>query len=175
MQFKLSNLIGLLAVAGTALSLDVATSLDGYSALAHDIGLTAKSIELLNGFQTGQELVDGYHSLVKSENKGYSQAQDAQALSTDQQQAACNSFVTYASVLTDTLKITIGKHGVLEAVGIAYPIAAVLRGLEGTTDTIAYTLIADLAPSCGDSLKDTKSSLDKVMTKAINTFADGLA
>lgn len=54
MQFKLSNLIGLLAVAGTAVSVNVATSLDGYTSLAQDIGRTATSIDFFNSVQTGQ-------------------------------------------------------------------------------------------------------------------------
>ncbi|KAJ5549101.1 hypothetical protein N7513_006335 [Penicillium frequentans] len=174
MQFKLSNLCGLLALAGTALSVDVAASLDGYTTQAKDIGKFATSIDLLNSFQDGPRLVDDYKSLVDSETKDYSQPGRAQALPTDQQQAACNSFVNYASVLTDTLQTTIGKHGLLEVTGIASSVAAVLRNLEGSTDTIAFTLIYDLAPSCGDSLQDTKTSLDNVMQKAIDTYADGL-
>lgn len=76
MQFKLSNLIGLLAVAGTAVSVNVATSLDGYSALAKDLGDTANSINLLNSFQTGPVRKTGPRSIYKQEKHPLTQARD---------------------------------------------------------------------------------------------------
>ncbi|KAJ5645847.1 hypothetical protein N7490_002219 [Penicillium lividum] len=174
MQFKLSNLFGLLAVAGTALSIDVATSIDGYSALAKDVGKTASSITLVNGFETGQKLIKGYKSLIDSETNGYDESEDSQALATTQQQAACNSFVSCASVLTSTINTTVDKHGILEVFSSAYPVLELLRSLEGITDQIAYTLLSDLASSCGDGVKESKTSLDKVFTKAVDTFTKGI-
>lgn len=53
MQFKLSTLVGLLAVASPAFAVDVASTYDGYTALTQDVDKTVQSVTLVNVFQTG--------------------------------------------------------------------------------------------------------------------------
>ncbi|KAJ5655459.1 hypothetical protein N7507_007409 [Penicillium longicatenatum] len=174
MQFKLSNVFGLFVVANTALAVNVATSLDGYSALAKDVDTTAQKIQFIDSYETGpvrNTTSSKIHYLEqhKAENKGYQEFKGG-SVPTDEQQAACNSYTNFASVLTTTLKTTVGKHEIIEATGLTHQMAATLRSVESVTDAIGSTLIKDLLPSCGDSLKDTKKSLDKTLQDAIDAY-----
>ncbi|KAJ5635272.1 uncharacterized protein N7484_008585 [Penicillium longicatenatum] len=169
MQFKLSNVFGLFVVANTALTVNVATSLDGYSALAKDVDTTAQKIQFIDSYETGPQTINAYYKLDKAENKGYQEFKGG-SVPTDEQQAACNSYTNFASVLTTTLKTTVGKHEIIEATGLTHQMAATLRSVESVTDEIGSTLIKDLLPSCGDSLKNTKKSLDKTLQDAIDAY-----
>ena len=71
------------------------------------------------------------------------------------------------------LATVIGKHGILEITGVAYPMAAVLRGVEGVVDEIAFTLIGEV-PACAAKAKAQKQNLDKSLQKSIDTYAGGL-
>lgn len=71
------------------------------------------------------------------------------------------------------LATVIGKHGILEATGVAYQMAAVLRGVEGVVDEIAFTLIAEV-PHCASKADAEKKKLDMSLQKSIDTYANGL-
>ena len=51
--------------------------------------------------------------------------------------------------------------------------AAVLRGVEGVVDEIAFTLIAEV-PHCAAKATEKKKALDKSLAKSIDTYANGL-
>jgi hypothetical protein len=67
----------------------------------------------------------------------------------------------------------IGKHGILEVTGVAYQMAAVLRGVEGVVDEIAFTLIGEV-PDCAVQAQAGKKNLDTSLQKSIDTYSQGL-
>lgn len=114
MQFKLSTIVGLLAVTSPALAVDVVSSIDGFTVLAKDVQTTANSIELTNALSKisvslptyisqsftlytnheSKETIDRLYLLNNAESfeKNRRLAVVGETLAANQQQAACNSF-----------------------------------------------------------------------------------
>ncbi|KAJ5089485.1 hypothetical protein N7532_008169 [Penicillium argentinense] len=175
MQFKLSTIVGLLAVASPALAVDAVSRIDGFTVLAKDVQTTANSIELTNALSKASDTIDRFYKLHNAERLAKNDlARKGEALAADQQQAACNSFTNYASAATDMLNTVKEKQVDVELVGKGYQMAAHLRALEGVNDDFADLLTELLAPSCGSSLADTIKDLDKLLTSTKKAYTYGL-
>ncbi|KAJ5761683.1 hypothetical protein N7533_003722 [Penicillium manginii] len=176
MQFKLSTIVGLLAVASPALAVDAASRIDGFTVLAKDVQTTANSIEVSNALSKTSDTIDRFYLLSNAEKIAKDRLLDKgeEALAADQQQAACNSFTNYASAATDMLNTVKEKHVDVELVGKGYQMAAHLRALERANDDFADLLTEILAPSCGSSLADTIKDLDKLLASTKKTYTWGL-
>lgn len=114
MQFKLSTIVGLLAIASPVLASDAAIGqIDKFAALAKDVQTTANSIEATNALEkstvgspthtsqwltsyTNHELkdtIDRFYLLNNAERSASKRfSEEGQAVAADKQQAACNSF-----------------------------------------------------------------------------------
>ncbi|KAJ6000872.1 hypothetical protein N7481_001281 [Penicillium waksmanii] len=175
MQFKLSTIVGLLAVASPALAVDAVSRIDGFTVLAKDVQTTANSIELTNALSKASDTIDRFYLLHNAERVATNDlVRKGEALAADQQQAACNSFTNYASAATDMLNTVKEKQLDVELVGKSYQMAAHLRALKHNNDEFADLLTDLLAPSCGSSLADTIKDLDKLLTSTKKAYTYGL-
>jgi hypothetical protein len=64
MQFKLSTIVGLLAVASPALAVDAVSRIDGFTVLAKDVQTTANSIELTNALSKASVRLPTYITII---------------------------------------------------------------------------------------------------------------
>ncbi|OKP14054.1 hypothetical protein PENSUB_323 [Penicillium subrubescens] len=105
MQFKLSTIVSLLAVASPALAVDAVSRIDSFTVLAKDVQTTANSIELTNALSKASDTIDRFYLLSDAERVAKNDlVRKGEALAADQQQAACNSFTNdFADLLTELL------------------------------------------------------------------------
>ncbi|KAF2762484.1 hypothetical protein EJ05DRAFT_471496 [Pseudovirgaria hyperparasitica] len=86
-------------------------------------------------------------------------------------QQVCNAFSTFVVVHQRLLNIVIGKSGLLEGIFLG-PVAAVLRSLESTVDTLAFGII-DSVPGCQADATTKLESLDVTLGKAVCAYTPG--
>ncbi|KAJ5107807.1 hypothetical protein N7456_004482 [Penicillium angulare] len=175
MQFKLSTIVGLLAVASPVLATDAISRIDGFTVLVKDVQTTANSIELTNALSKTTDTIDRFYLLSSAERVATKVlVERRETLDADQQQAACNSFANYASAATDMLATVKEKQVDVVLVGKGYQMAAHLRTLEGVNDEFAGLLTEYLASSCKNSLTDTIKDLHKLLNSTKKAYSYGL-
>ncbi|KAJ7763772.1 hypothetical protein B0H16DRAFT_1527180 [Mycena metata] len=118
----------------------------------------------------GQTATTNFNTIIQNLGGDVS-AMDGTVFTAAQAGPVCAALTDFVNVHQAVLSTVIGKHGFLAQFGVAQPLAAVLRTLEGAIDAFAFGAIAML-PSCANQVTQQQAGLDTSVASAISQYEE---
>ncbi|KAK0638159.1 hypothetical protein DIS24_g10106 [Lasiodiplodia hormozganensis] len=169
------------AVAGVASAAVIPRDVDSDTMIAQLKDLTDRSqaidaqtqtVTPVNSFQVFPAITQSLSDLIRATSGDATAAANTQPFADEAtQQSVCDAFDTFVKAQQAMLATLIGKADLASQTGFAYPIAAALRGLEGSDDTYLFELL-DTVPSCKTDATEDKNNLDKSLDQAVTTYSN---
>ncbi|GLI78816.1 hypothetical protein PoHVEF18_007137 [Penicillium ochrochloron] len=168
MNFKLSTLVALLAIAAPALARNaVVDGLNKISKQVAGVEQKADKVNVVTLAAQGPQVVQAYAQEVQ-----YMTGQIngmPSSLPSDVQADVCNAWAAYSENQKHLLSVLIYKEALMHSVGLGDPIRGLLHADESANNQYTFDLFA-LASDCSGTLGKRRNELADLYAEAIRTY-----